>query len=758
MVVVQPPRPGNVQIEGRPESDGMSIHQKRRATVSAEIWAIAGTDRQVALVVHVSKNSDFANYERFQSGYGPSGRVASVEVDGLSPNSRYYIRVISRQGNIDNIGLDPGETKSKTSKPNFANFWTERHALAPKLTQPAENAVVIEGNDVLVKWQHRDADTDPEDPQKDAQVQWRVAGTSTEAPGPWVGIGAQYPYPTGVNVRPTPGAFGPVEAEQYTISKSFLSGGAHHEWRVRTRDVHTSNYGPWSVRSFFVLAATRPPLPLSPTGGEAVTVDGAVTFEWQHRDPGGDPQINADIRYRADGAEDWTTLNGGTEPGASQTWTLPEETFQEGFRYEWQVRTYATPGNPSGWSRSVFFWAIRTPGTGVVEIPDDLEPQGALGCGEYRAFIYDRGGRVYRGEIKPIGVLRWRRLRDDISNCVITTSGFDESCCELLSTVRSWAHEIVLFRNGVRVWEGPITRIGYTRTGVQIEARDVMVYVYRRIMRQGYNDNFRRSAQGIIGSRSVVDRAAIIIANALAPNDPNVLPWLTRYDFPDDARESRIIGDWVKTAWEEVDDLAAHAGLDYTVSGRRIILFDTHRAIGLLPEMTDGDFFESPVITEYGMSAANVFGVTNNAGLYGVAQIDPDDWGDLGPIEMLASEYGESSVSGVPEAFTPEQQAQKREVLSEQAERNISGRWPTPLVARVPDNARVSPEATVGINQLIPGAHVPLRVETPCRSFAQMQKLDSMSVEVTGDGDEKVRVVMSPAGKDDDDSEVEVET
>ena len=49
----------------------------------------------------------------------------------------------------------------------------------------------------------------------------------------------------------------------------------------------------------------------------------------------------------------------------------------------------------------------------------------------------------------------------------------------------------MVFRDGVRVWEGPITRITYTTTDVEFEARDVMVYVYRRIMRQGYNDAYR---------------------------------------------------------------------------------------------------------------------------------------------------------------------------------------------------------------------------------------------------------------------------
>src|SRR6185436_18290223 len=97
-----------------------------------------------------------------------------------------------------------------------------------------------------------------------------------------------------------------------------------------------------------------------------------------------------------------------------------------------------------------------------------------------------------------------------------------------------------------------------------------------------------------LGLLSVVRRAALLITQALAPFDPNVLPYLTALEFANDAKESRIVADWSRSCWEEVDDLAATGGLDYCTVGRRIILWDTHRPIGRLPEMRDGDFSDSP--------------------------------------------------------------------------------------------------------------------------------------------------------------------
>lgn len=719
--------PSNLTIAGQPESPGMSTHRKNSVVVAADIRPQGNSS--VRLVVWVSTTSNFTSQRRVVSGWG-GARRASVTIDNLVENRRYWIRVHTDQRNM-----------SANSGANAANFWTERAPLAPELLTPADNITLNEGDDLSIHWNHRDADT-PADDQLRAQVQWRTAPGLGDPGSAW----------TTATVEGTD--------EDYTITGASLKVNAFSEWRVRTRDVHSSFWSPWSLpRSFFVLGTNTPPRLDSPVKSEAVPVDVPVTFEWTFRDPSGDLQSRADIRFRASGTETWTIINGDPDPltpGGAQEWTLPEGTFQPGFIYEWQVRTYddSGSGDPSEWSVSAFFRSILTPGLDGAgqEWLGPVAVQGSLGTGEYRVFVYDQGGQRVRGEITSITSLRWTRLRDDISAARIVTSGFGDDCCEILREIVSWAHEIVIFRNGERVWEGPVTLKAFHLDEVEIEARDVMAYVYRRIMRQGYNDNvriLRRDASGQVikksQPRSVVERSAFIITNALAPHDPNVLPWLTRFDFEDDARQARAVADWSKSAWEEVDSLAATAGLDYTTVGRRIILWDTHRPIGLLAEMRAEDFFTPPVATQYGMSAANIFGVTNNAGLFGVYSFPEEQWGGVGPIEQLASEYAEGSTGGAPETMTPSQISEKRANLNSQAKRNAGGRWPPPLIVRVPDNSRLRPSTAVGINQLVPGVHIPLRMTTRCIDIAQIQKLDSVTVLVDSDGDEKVQVVMSPA-------------
>src|SRR5205085_9158678 len=116
----------------------------------------------------------------------------------------------------------------------------------------------------------------------------------------------------------------------------------------------------------------------------------------------------------------------------------------------------------------------------------------------------------------------------------LSSNGFTDDCGQLLKKLRSWVHEIRLYRNSgegwVPVWEGPITRIAYLRDGIDIEAKDVMQYVYRRILRQGFNDSYRKEDGEQVGLPTVVQRARQIIVDCLARHDPNILGYMSTFD------------------------------------------------------------------------------------------------------------------------------------------------------------------------------------------------------------------------------------
>lgn len=720
MVNLPPTPPSGIAINGDTSGTEIITHVTTGdVTVTATLNDPNASD-QVRMLVRVSTHRAFSSFRDYFSPYVATAHVATMALHGLSQNTHYYVRAYAQ----DQAG------KFST---NFtsANFYTNRQPDLPSLSTPAENANIPIALAISFTWTFTDPDTG--DAQTAFRLQYRSAATAEQPVGPWTLIS------------------GTTVTHGYLMAAGTLREGQTYEWRVKVKDL--ALWSEWSfVHSFFMVGGTTPPLPRHPSKGEAVDATLASLFTWKFVDGElGDVQTRADLRYRHVGESDgsWVYLFGTTTvPGANQKWLLPANQFVAGINYEWQVRTYDTiSGLISAWSRSSTFWSIVTPGATVADVPavPSSLVQGNLGSGIYRVFVYERGGHVLRGEITPLVDLSFSRKRDDISGLLLHTNGFGSDQCGFYGSLHCWAYEVVVFRNGRRVWEGPITRIEFQANSMELEAKDVMAYLYRRIMRQGFNDSYQIVDGVQIGLHSAVYRAQVITVNALAAYDPNVLPYLTVLAFPDDVRQSRVVPDYSQTAWEQVDDLAANAGLDYTTIGRRIIYWDTHRAIGRLPEMRDGDFDTSPIVSEYGMQMSNYEAVTNGDGIWGAATPKgvTDPFGIFGPIEILNSSYDSAAAAPV-EITTTAQRAAMVANLEDQAARNISGRYPNPVIVRVPDNATLNPNVGIDFDQLVPGVLIPLRVTGTCRSVSQWQKLDSVTVNVSTSG-EQVQVVMSPA-------------
>lgn len=728
----QPPSPPtDPKINNQPAVIEHITKSTGTVNISAKIDDPNATDT-VRLEVWYATTRDFSTpVTKTVSTYGKQAITRTVKLTGLQQNTRYYARLYTR----DNRGH-----LSQTH--NSIDFWTNRNPLEPTLVFPSDNATVSSLSSVVFQWTHVDpdaTDTAPS-PQGGFRIRWRSAATPSTPAGEWTTL----IYLSSFN--------------QYVADPGLFKSNTFYEWEVQTRDMQFA-WGPWSTvpSSFFVTGTATAPSLTEPARDEAVDVTKDVLFRWKFRDPDqGDLQSKADLRYRPLNSTDpqaWFMLAGTPElPGELAQWSVIANTFQPGVHYEWQVRTYDTVSDSmSDWSESQTFWGVSAPGSGDLPAFEfSTELRESLGCGHNRAFLYRKGGQFPLGEITPLEKITWTRKRDDISNCLLDTNGFGAECGALLAEAHCWTHEIVVFRDGVRVWEGPITRITRHRDQVEIEAKDVMAWVYRRILRQGYNDSFRIVNGEQLASRTVVERSRQIVMNALAPDDPNILPYLTVYSFPDDAGQSRVVPDFSRTAWEEIDDMAATAGLDYTTVGRRIMLWDTHRPIGRLIEMRDGNFSDPPIVTEYGMQTATAFGVTNNNGVWGLASRSNNPYG---LVEQLASAYGETE-GGTEEVLTSSARAALQRTLTAQAERNIAGRWPTPVVARVPDNSTIHPDSNIDINHLIPGVWIPLRTTGPTWNLAQWQKLDLVTVEQAANG-EQVKVTMSPAPNQGEDPDAE---
>lgn len=112
----------------------------------------------------------------------------------------------------------------------------------------------------------------------------------------------------------------------------------------------------------------------------------------------------------------------------------------------------------------------------------------ALSCEKHTAFLYDRGGVRQLAQLGDLLRVKWERRRDEPSNATVWIGTPGLECQKALGLAETNRVELVVFRGGERVWEGPISRISYMGSSVEIEARDVMLYVVRTIMRSEYDN------------------------------------------------------------------------------------------------------------------------------------------------------------------------------------------------------------------------------------------------------------------------------
>jgi hypothetical protein len=350
---------------------------------------------------------------------------------------------------------------------------------------------------------------------------------------------------------------------------------------------------------------------------------------------------------------------------------------------------------------------------------------------EHRVLVIDRGGQQIVGELTNLARVKWGRVRDDISEAEVDITASNCSSQEdILSSIEPGRHEFRIVRSDGAVWEGPITRMQLNRTGATFYARDVMHYAYRTVMRSGYNNAYPNIA-------FVTTRAKTILLAELARKEAltppiNVLPYLVEHHLATDAQTSRVTLPMQYTVFEHIDDMAAKAGMDYTVIGRAIHLWDTSVPMGYGPRITENDFTGDMNVTIYGMELATNAIVTDGQGNWGEAVVADTYYGN---VEVLATAYDEKEDEGPPPSSAE---------MASQAQRNLYGRYPTPVIVNIPAGSSLNRAGVVSMDDLVPGVYFDLTVERFGRVFSQTQKLNKMDVEETAAG-ETVTVDMGPA-------------
>lgn len=760
----------------------------------------------------------------YRSGTGAGNYTFNMRgprASQLSPNAKYWVMVVpstwlpnSASNYLNNRAIALG-TENSTAR--AVSVWANRTPLAPVITSPVTGQVIPGGNTVNFSFDSNDPDRIVGNLNQSytdlagIQVQYSPRPNALNPNPTWIDLpwASQYgplvlgsgwwidgaASQEGANFDKNSGMqnlwsnrTAPLKCGSNTLSQGAGSLPAG-DWRIRMRtfdyghpypgvrkafaradgnitpaNAPITNTSPWAEPiNISVSAQVPPPLLVSPINSTAISDGVPVSLVWLYRNTASAsyPQAQRTVQIRRIGVANWTTLVSGNS--ANTFFVVDEVVYPLDLgEYEWRVQVTDSTGFVSNYSEIGRFWIVPAPASGIDRpVPSSTIEGATLGCGKHTVEVFRRGGKRRVGLLTGVEYLDWSRVRDDISNSTVKVNlaaqTFD--CGKLLAQLKCWAYELRITRNNGfskdRVWEGPITLLSFDEEGgmVEIGARDIMVYVYRR--------NIRAIMRSFTGE-TVVSRAVQCMQNAMAPDDPNILGYVTSFSREDDARTgNRIAPAYSRTAFEEIDDMAANAGLDYTVAGRTTIFWDTHNKIGQLPEFKNENFGSSPIVSEYGMQMANVYAVSDGNGIYGAAahkdsgitvsgngSINGEDV-DYGLVEMLSSTWAQDE-EDEKGTYTEAQQGATAATFASYAARSVEDRYSpgAPVVVRVPDNTTLNPNTVVNINQLVPGVMIPLRSIGKMRTVVANQKLDSIKV-VEESNKETISITMSPFNGDD---------
>lgn len=725
-------------------------------------------------------------------------------------NGKYWIALVPTH--VASMALSPSLANDlPVGDPNVngraVSFWTNRTPAAPVITTPATQTTVFAGSEVTLTYRPLDpdrissfpGDVDPYafDDVAGVQIQYAPVPTSDNPTPTWIDlpIANTDASAAGRGWYMDQSATAPANDGCKVFWKTFsmkircgaVSLGAgmgilpSGNWQIRLR---TFDYGhpiptgvgnapplnqtdrlytpstypavntsPWSTPiRLYVSEQVPKPVPTSPVENIATIEGTPITLVWQYRNTYVPPfaQSKRTVQIRRVGDPGWTSLV-TNQSSSSNSLLVTGFPLVSGNQYQWRVQVTDASNTISAFSDIASFWVVPPPGSGgVTPLPSESIDGATLGCGTHRIEVYRKGGQIRVGELTGITHVDWSRQRDEISTAQIVVQSWDVDCGELLSELQTWAYEIRITRdNGYsrdRVWEGPITLLTYGNDKVTIDAKDVMGYAYRRIIKQTMSD--------VANGDTVTSRAARALMNAFAPSDPNVIAYLTVLASPNDAMQYRSLAAYSRTAYEEIDDMAANAGLDYTVVGRSILVWSTKNRVGLLPEFRDKDLGSTPIVSEYGMSMANRYVVSDGNGVWGEAT-RLDEFGNdetYGLVELLSSTWA-SETENASGTYTQAGLEKVRASFRESAERSIDSRYPPPVVVRVPDSTTLNPSAVVSIQHLVPGVAIPLRSTGTLRTVVATQKLDQIKVVEENGKPEVITLTLSPFASQD----VEVE-
>jgi hypothetical protein len=378
---------------------------------------------------------------------------------------------------------------------------------------------------------------------------------------------------------------------------------------------------------------------------------------------------------------------------------------------------------------------------------------------QHTALIFDRGGRNRLWQLVDLSSVTWNRARGKTTEGRVVISG--KKSCEaqqkILSSIEPHRHELVIFRGDERVWEGPIIQVGAYSDRVEIIAHDVKEYLDATPLTKEW-PNSDGGGPDLMGDRlaEIIDYELttpyVMVTgtggatkNVTVPRWETIDPPINIIDYLD-VRPGTVLTRSTTEAFqmfvgEHIDNLAVQ-GMNYTVIGRSLVLWDTAVPLGTTRTLTEADFYGEVEVIASGTDQATIGHV--------IAQTQPTDTSGTPESPSVGNAGAADDYYGVwtflhtldqeEGATTP-----TSDEMNSQAQRLIVGASPTPTEIRVPNGSGLRLSYDLTVQQLVPGVVMPVLAVLNLRPVSQEQILDTVAVSESHTG-ETVQVSLVPSG------------
>lgn len=341
-----------------------------------------------------------------------------------------------------------------------------------------------------------------------------------------------------------------------------------------------------------------------------------------------------------------------------------------------------------------------------------------LGCGSYQVIAQPRGDGSLIGVV-PWTQITWERVIDDTSQTKVTLDLQNPACCELLSVLRPWQHELAIYRDGVEIWVGPVYTIAQPPERSEIVGRDLTAWWDRRLIHEDHvysNADLSTIFEDVSNDAMLPDNSPGLSVSATPCGVTATTTYL--------AAQHLVAGQTLRDI--------ANIGVDFTALRRVILAGGTTVPSDPVGTLFDSHFQTPPQPSLDGSAQHNSLVVRGSGG--GAA-------GDT--ISGAASDDAAAELAGLLEDVVTITTITDNVTARAAARTRVELQKEVVLI----DQCVLAPTAPVTVEQLIAGAVVALKLANTCIPVDDSYRIQKVSGSISStDGIEQITLAVEPVG------------